>query len=308
MSEPETVTVTDPTYGFRHLDPLPPEDELDRFYQSAYADMVRRGERFPELRRMFEGGEEAERERAWIRTTLHADLLDALDRNLPSGRARTLLDIGSGQGELLASASDAGWTAIGLEPSVEAAELGRQQGRSVEAATFEEYRGRRDVPAPPSAITLTNVLEHVPDPVGLLQSIHDFLDEGSLVAVRVPNDFNPLQAEVRRALGHRAWWVAAPDHLNYFDHATLARTMRGTGFELVEQWADFPMELLALMGDDYVADPSAGRVAHERRRRFELAVDPGVRRGFARALVALGWGRNTHAVGRVVATPPARGG
>lgn len=304
MSEPEPATASDPTFGFRHLDPLPAANELDRFYQSAYADMVRRGERFPELRRIFEGGEEAERERAWIRSTLHADLLDALDENLPAGARRTLLDIGSGQGELLESAADAGWTAIGLEPSIEAAELGRAEGRTIETSTFEEYVVRPAAPAPPSAITLTNVLEHVRDPIGLLWSIHGYLGDGGLVAVRVPNDFNPLQAEVRRTLGHQAWWIAAPDHINYFNHATLARTMTGTGFQVCDQWADFPMEMLVLMGDDYVADPAAGKIAHERRRRFELAIDPVIRRELARALVPLGWGRNTIIVGRVVSDAP----
>jgi SAM-dependent methyltransferase len=299
MSGPEPRIATDPTYGFRHLDPLPAVVELDRFYQSAYADMVRRGERFPELQRILAGGDEADRERTWIRATLHADLLDSLARHAQPDLPRTLLDIGSGMGELLASAEDAGWMAIGLEPSIEAAEIGRAEGRTIETATFEEYVGRADAPRPPTAITLTNVLEHIRDPVGLLASIHAFLDEGGLVAVRVPNDFNPLQAEVRRVLGHRAWWIAAPDHINYFDHATLAATIRGAGFEVCDQWADFPMEVLALMGDDYVADPSVGRIAHERRRRFELAIDPEIRRGLARALVPLGWGRNTIVVARV---------
>jgi SAM-dependent methyltransferase len=300
MSEPEHMVATDPTYGFRHLDPLPAADELDRFYQSAYADMVRHGERFPELQRILAGGPEADRERAWIRTTLHADLLDSLDRHAPIGGPRTLLDIGSGMGELLASAAEAGWTAVGLEPSVEAAEMGRAAGRTIEIATFEEYASRADPPASPTAITLTNVLEHVRDPVGLLESIHAFLGDGGLVVVRVPNDFNPLQVEVCRVLGHRAWWIAAPDHINYFDHATLAATIRGSGFEVCDQWADFPMELLALMGDDYVADPNVGKAAHERRRRLELAVDPAIRRGFARALVAIGWGRNTTIVARAI--------
>jgi len=200
---------------------------------------------------------------------------------------------------LFRSAEEAGWTAVGLEPSVEAADLGRAEGRTIEAVTFEEYVGRPERPLPPSAITLTNVLEHVRDPFGLLASIRGFLDTGGLVAVRVPNDFNPLQAEVRRTLGHRAWWIAAPDHINYFDHATLAATIRGAGFEVCDQWGDFPMEMLALMGDDYVADPAAGKVAHERRRRFELAIDPSLRRALARALVPLGWGRNTIVVARV---------
>lgn len=307
MSEPEPGIAVDPKFGFRHLDPLPAAVELDRFYQSAYADMVRRGERFPELRRILEGGEEADTERAWIRATLHADLISALDRCAAPDALRTLLDIGSGMGELLASASAAGWTAVGLEPSREAAEIGRAEGRTIETATFEEYIGRADPPPPPTAITLTNVLEHVRDPVGLLRSIHGFLATGGLVAVRVPNDFNPLQAEVRRTLGHRAWWIAAPDHINYFDHATLAATIRGTGFEICDQWADFPMEMLALMGDDYVADPAVGKVAHERRRRFEMAIDPEIRRTLAHALVPLGWGRNTIVVGRVGGSLAARG-
>ena len=299
MSAPEPGIATDPTYGFRHLDPLPAADELDRFYQSAYADMVRRGERFPELKRILVGGAEADRERDWLRATLHADLLDSLGRHSLPGQPQTLLDIGSGMGELLASAEAAGWTAVGLEPSVEAARIGRAAGRTIETATFEEYTGRADRPVTPTAITLTNVLEHVRDPVGLLESIHAFLGHGGLVAIRVPNDFNPLQAEVRRVLGHRAWWIAAPDHINYFDHTSLAATIRGTGFEVCDQWADFPMELLVLMGDDYLADPSVGHVAHERRRRLELAVDPGIRRALARALVPLGWGRNTIVVARV---------
>jgi SAM-dependent methyltransferase len=298
-SRPEPRTSADPRYGFRHLDPLPAENELDRFYQSAYADMVRQGERFPELRRMLAGGEEAERERTWIRATLHADLLDSLERHARPGSPRTLLDIGSGVGELIASAERAGWTAIGLEPSVEAAEIGRAEGRTIETSTFEEYVRRTDTPPPPTSITLTNVLEHVRDPVGLLEAIQSYLEGGGLIAVRVPNDFNPLQAEVRRVLGHRAWWIAAPDHINYFDHGSLAATIRGVGFEICDQWADFPMEVLALMGDDYIADSAAGTIAHERRRQFELAVDPTIRRGLARALVPLGWGRNTIVVARV---------
>jgi SAM-dependent methyltransferase len=299
VSKPEPRVATDPTYGFRHLDPLPDADELDRFYQSAYADMVRRGERFPELQRILAGGAEADRERAWIRATLHADLLDSLERHARHDAPRTLLDIGSGMGELLDSAERAGWTAVGLEPSVEAAEIGRAEGRTIETATFEEYVGRDEPPTKPTAITLTNVLEHVRDPVTLLRSIRSFLGDGGLVAIRVPNDFNPLQAEVRRALGHRAWWIAAPDHINYFDHETLAAAVRGAGFEVCDQWADFPMEMLVLMGDDYVADPAAGKVAHERRRRFELAIDPAIRRALARAIVPLGWGRNTIVVARV---------
>jgi hypothetical protein len=125
---------------------------------------------------------------------------------------------------------------------------------------------------------------------------------GGAIALRVPNDFNPLQEVVRARSGHRAWWIASPDHINYFDHRSIRRVLESVGFEVIDQWGDFPMELFLLMGDDYIADPALGPVCHARRQRFELGLDPAQRRAFGRSLVPLGWGRNT------VAVALARGG
>ena len=302
--EQEPGIAIDPRFGFCHLDPLPATSELERFYESAYIDLVRKRERFPELGRILAGGPEAEEELAWVRSTMHADLLDSLARNSTPGTQKTLVDVGCGTGELVASASRVGWDAMGLEPSAEASEIGRAAGRRIVTATFDEFMRDSSATNRPMAITLTNVLEHVRDPVGVLRSIYDFVLEDGLVAIRVPNDFNPLQAEVVHALGHRHWWVAAPDHINYFNHETLARTVEGVGFTICDLWADFPMELLVLMGDDYIRDPESGRIAHERRRRFESSISDSTRRAFGRALVPLGWGRNTHLVARrPVSTP-----
>ena len=74
-----------------------------------------------------------------------------------------------------------------------------------------------------------------------------------------------------------------------------------TGFEVIDQWGDFPMELFLLMGNDYVADPSVGPSCHARRQRFELSLDVGARKSFGRCLVPLGWGRNSI----VIAVRPA---
>ena len=68
------------------------------------------------------------------------------------------------------------------------------------------------------------------------------------------------------------------------------RIVEKAGLRVVDQWADFPMELFLLMGDDYVADPALGPVCHNRRQRLELNLDPAVRRQFARSLVPLGMG------------------
>lgn len=58
------------------------------------------------------------------------------------------------------------------------------------------------------------------------------------------------------------------------------------------------MELFLLMGHDYRNDRAVGRAVHRRRRRVELALDPGTRRAMGRAWAAAGIGRNALIVAR----------
>jgi hypothetical protein len=46
--------VQDITWDYRRLDPIPSDDEMAQFYQSHYYDLVRKGGRPPELRRLME--------------------------------------------------------------------------------------------------------------------------------------------------------------------------------------------------------------------------------------------------------------
>jgi SAM-dependent methyltransferase len=295
------AVIDDPIRGYRHLDPLPSDAELDEFYQSAYLDMIRSGQRFPESRRLLSIGDEADSERAWLRATLHADILDALGRYAPDGY-RSVVDVGAGIGEFIASAAEEGWAVVGLEPSREAVDIAEANGRAVVCATLEQYLESDRPDGRPGAVVTTNVLEHVLDPSALLRTIRGMLAPDGLVVVRVPNDFNPLQAMAQAALGHDPWWIAAPDHVNYFDHASLRRVVEAAGFETVDQWGDFPMELFLLMGDDYIADRALGPTCHGRRQRLEMRMDPAARRAFGRSLVPLGWGRNSVLVARATSS------
>jgi trans-aconitate methyltransferase len=109
-----------------------------------------------------------------------------------------------------------------LEPAAEIAEFARARGLEVHASTLEEHleaEGRRPNY---SAMTLLNVLEHLPDPVGLLNRIREALPAGGLLAIRAPNDYNELQLSAQKALGKDPWWIAIPDHVNYFDRRVRA--------------------------------------------------------------------------------------
>lgn len=289
--------IADPTYGYRRLEPLPSDSEFERFYQSEYYDLLRNGGRAPELRRLLEGGEEAERERAWLRETLYADITAGL-RAHDSGQR--VLDIGCGQGELLQWLGEQGFDAEGIEPSDDAAGLARERGLRARTATLEELLEEADELPPYGAALLLNVLEHVPDPAEMLRGIRRLLEPRGLLYIRVPNDFNPLQASALEKLGGDPWWIAVPDHVNYFDVESLCALTRRVGFEPVDVQADFPMELFLLMGLRYVGDPGMGATCHGYRVEAERAMAPEARKALFRALAAAGMGRNVRLLVRKV--------
>ena len=295
--------VVDPAWGYRRLEPLPSSLDLDRFYESHYRDLLDDGGRAPDLARLIAGGPDAAIEREWQAATVHADIVAALVAETPDSVPRRALDVGCGTGELLRSLEAAGWQAVGTEPALAIADVGRAAGLDIEASTAADYvaRWRADGAPPFGAVVLLNVLEHVPEPAALLVEVTAALVPGGLLIVRVPNDFNPLQTAALRALGGRPWWIAIPDHVNYFDHASIAGIIERIGFEIIDRSADFPMELFLLMGDDYRDDPAVGHEVHQRRRRADLALDPETRRSIGRAWAAAGIGRNAVVVARKVA-------
>ena len=278
----------DPEWGYLRLDPLPDPDELSAFYESGYYDLLRRGERAPDLARLQQGGEAAEREREWLRRTVHADFIHWAPTH--QGGPCTVLEVGSGTGDLLASFVAAGWAATGLEPAAEVAAACRARGLDVHPATLEQFV-ETNPGSDPDVVILRLVLEHVRDPIALLRTVHACLRDGGLVIVEVPNDFNALQEAARRKHDLDAWWVAAPDHLNYFDFTSLGEILERVGFRVTQRSTTFPMELFLLMGDNYVADASLGRACHSRRRELELSIGADVRRSLYGAMAQAGLGR-----------------
>jgi SAM-dependent methyltransferase len=292
--------VVDPEWGYGRLDPIPSPDELDTFYESHYRDLLGRTRRGPDLVRLLGSGMEAQVERAWLAATLHADVIDAIERGTGSGIPRSVLDIGCGTGDLIRSLVDAGWDARGTEPAAEIAAAGRASGLDIAVTPAHAFLHEWRASARPGfgAVTLLNVLEHVPDPVELLRDVAGALVPGGCLVVRVPNDFSPLQAAALRTLGGDPWWVVAPDHINYFDHASLRGLAERLGFEVFEQSADYPMELFLLMGSDYRRRPRVGSAVHHKRRTLELALEPETRRRLGQAWAAAGIGRNAFLAAR----------
>lgn len=265
--------------GFSHAVPLPDPAVLEREYRETYY-----AEEKPTY--LVRAGEDQD----WARLA-QIDRLDALARLLPANRRR-LLDVGSGPGFFVKTAVEQGWQAEGIEPSRQAAAHARGMGLTITEGFFgretAKQLGRFD------AVHMNNMLEHVPDPAALVEAARDLLEPGGVLCVGVPNDFSPLQSAAA-ASGMTPWWVAPPHHLNYFDFDSLTRLLARLGLRAVERHTSFPMEAFLLMGDDYTSDPALGRACHNKRKRFDMALEQAglgaLRRRFYGALADLGLGR-----------------
>lgn len=277
------------TCGFRHVLPLPSARDLREAYEEVYY-------RDEKPTYIAHANDDAE----WSRLSWN-DRLSLFENLLEHDTTKDLgvLDIGCGPGWFLRAAADRGWKTQGIEPSKQAARHARELGLNIATAMFDETTApklaRCDV------VHLNNILEHVADPVALLRLAIGRAWPGGLVCVGVPNDYNALQ-KAARASGTKAWWLAPPHHLNYFDFASLEALLQRCGLEVVETLTSFPMELFLLMGDNYVGDDALGSACHTRRKNFDLNLEKAglgkVRRKLYGALAKAGLGREAIIVAR----------
>ena len=280
--------VEDQIHGFRRLDPIPPEAELSEFYESRYYDLLRKGNRAPDLQRIMQGGNAAAEEVEWLREGPYTDIVDILEEVSPG---RRLLEIGCGTGDFISFCEERGFKTIGTEPSQEAAERAAAKGLTVHSLTLDKFLAK-STGGKFDAIVMLNVLEHVPDAVRTLESCRELLVGGGVLCVRVPNDFSEIQLAAQEKMAAEPWWIAVPDHINYFNFASLRQTLDKVGLQTVYVQGDFPMEMFLLMGERYIGNPQIGAECHRRRVEFERSLSPELRRKIYAALGHAGVGRN----------------
>jgi len=207
------------------------------------------------------------------RTLTAQTLLHAVQkvRAVPGGR---LLEVGCGEGWLLAAAEAAGYDVRGLDFSDHGLRAfhPRLLPRVSFGDAFENLQRLIDDGASFDVVALEHVLEHVLDPEALLGGLQRLIAPGGVAVITVPNDFSPLQQLARRTGAiDRDFWVAPPQHLNYFDCASLRRFLGRLGFELRLGYASFPIDWFLLHpGSNYVANPAAGKDAHRARMAIDL--------------------------------------
>jgi 2-polyprenyl-3-methyl-5-hydroxy-6-metoxy-1,4-benzoquinol methylase len=135
-----------------------------------------------------------------------------------------LLDVGCGKGRFLAAARAAGWEVVGLEPTERSWRVAVEE---FELDVIPELF--RDDHFPDDhfdVVTMWHTLEHIPDPVQVVQAIYDWLVPGGMVVIAVPN-YDSFQAR----LGQDLWFqLDPPHHLYHFTPRTVKQLLTVSGF------------------------------------------------------------------------------
>ncbi|MCM3875699.1 MAG: class I SAM-dependent methyltransferase [Thermoanaerobaculia bacterium] len=190
--------------------PVLSADEMTSYYSASYYGTGNR--RFNPL---FE----------WLVTIFRRRRVRKIERFVAKGR---VLDIGCGRGITLSQLKEDGWEISGVEISETAA----THARSLLGETI--FVG--DILAAPwpadsfDVINIWHVLEHLPDPAGVLSKCGTLLRPGGLLVVAVPN-FESLQAGFAGPL----WFhLDVPRHYWHFGEKVLRALLEEKGFAVRE--------------------------------------------------------------------------
>jgi SAM-dependent methyltransferase len=216
---PETIELAYRSY-YTHSSVAPPRGSVGGLRQGLANDYRRARWGYHQGRRV-PGGRLIPR-----LTPSRGALVDREVRHLPATSGGRLLDVGCGSGAFLVQMAKLGWRTAGIDPDPAAVASAREAGLKVTQGTLAdlapgEHAGAFD------AITLSHVIEHLPDPSGDLRRIHTLLRPHGLVWIATPN----LQSLGLRRFGRDWLGLDPPRHLVLFTRASLARLLRDAGLE-----------------------------------------------------------------------------
>jgi 2-polyprenyl-3-methyl-5-hydroxy-6-metoxy-1,4-benzoquinol methylase len=142
---------------------------------------------------------------------------------LPKGK---LLDVGCGSGLVLEHAQQLGWVAEGIEFDLAAVQAALDAGLNVTHGTFEKMRQFNQEF---DCVVCSHVLEHVHNPLNLLQLLKGVLKPGGYLILVLPN----ASSSVRKDFGKYWRGIEAPRHLGMPSSEYLILLLSNMGFEAV---------------------------------------------------------------------------
>lgn len=201
-------------------------------------------------------------------------ILESLKQIAAEKPINSFLEIGCGEGFLLAEARKTGLQVEGVDyskygiskwnPGLEKYCVFGDAIQFIEEST--RFKKQYD------AIVLKNVLEHVREPGKLLQILRPLLHENTFLLTTVPNDYSNIQ-RLAMERGHidREFWFAPPDHLYYFNTKNIRPFFENYNYQVKDMFSSFPIDFyLFHSGSNYIMDRTRGKEAHFARISLDL--------------------------------------
>lgn len=140
--------------------------------------------------------------------------------------AKTILDVGCNEATFIEDMLDRGWSAEGFDVNKALPETLQARGLSNRIFIGSDL-WYMPVKQPYGAINCREVIEHVPDPGGLLAACSTFLMDGGLIQVQTPRPMHMLEP-----------YVYSYGHMTIFSPGALVDMMEAAGFRILyrEYW------------------------------------------------------------------------
>jgi SAM-dependent methyltransferase len=256
--------VEDRKFGFKRVEPIPTQEEVEKFYAKEFYDA--NAEYFNNSALLIQQEQSDFFNSRWnaIYEQLHSFFGSTI-------REKSVFDIGFGFAQALIYLKNKGLVVSGLEPSKEGVDYAR--GNGIDAIhggieNFDLVKNKSDI------VMLLNVLEHLRQPEKTILDIkNNLLTADGMLLIEVPNDFNDFQIVANEEYNLNEWWVHPPNHINYFSHDSLQKLLKGCGFKIVHCTSSFPLDMFLLFGDQYIGNSELGRECHNKRVRFEQLME-----------------------------------
>jgi SAM-dependent methyltransferase len=158
-------------------------------------------------------------------------------RNLTGG---SLLEVGCGYGYLLEEAKEYFSRRVGTDFSPQATRLASTKADEVYEGGIEQVPAANKF----DCVIATHVIEHVYQPLEFVRQLISRGKPNGTVVLAAPD----MGGMLRKLMGHRWASFKIPEHVLYFDHATLSELMRRAGLLDIEKLPyphAFPLALIA---------------------------------------------------------------
>lgn len=150
-----------------------------------------------------------------------------IEKVLPFASTGAWLDVGFGNGALLFTAQEFGFTPIGIDLRAENVRIMNSLGISCQCIEL----GQLQLAAPCAVISMADVLEHMPYPKEGLRDAHRLLQQGGVLFVSLPNLESVLWTAMDQRNSNPYWGEI--EHYHNFGRTRLYSLLEETGFEPV---------------------------------------------------------------------------